>query len=211
MNNLVERISRETGISIKELNRVNRNKWYHGTTIEGAQNIERIGVIANYNFGSELDFGMGFYLTDSYERANSYISKLPITDVDGNIKNRTEWAVIEFEINPFEILFLENNGYKYKNFNKHDEEFAKFSFDNRLNNVYNENPHGYDIIWGVMSDSFPIKLLLDYKNGIISYEDAIFQLQKPNSMKQLYIGKQEICNKLTITNISIIKEERNDE
>lgn len=211
MKDFIERISHETGISIKELNRLNQNKWYHGTTIEGAKNIEKVGVIANYNYGSELDFGMGFYLTDTYERASSYISKLPITDADGKIRERTEWAVMEFEINPFEILFMGDNDYKYINFNKHNEEFAKFSFDNRLNNVYNEKPHGYDIIWGVMSDSLPIKLLLDYKNGVISYEDAISQLQKPNSMKQLYIGKQEICDRLTVTDISIKKEEMDNE
>lgn len=201
MKQLIERVSIETGISIKELNRLNRNKWYHGTTIEGANNIQKVGVIANYNIGSELDFGTGFYLTDTYERAENYISKVPVTDEDGNMVNRTEWAIIEFEINPFEILFLSNEEYTYRNFSKHDEQFAKFSFDNRLNNVYNENPHGYDIIWGVMSDSLPIKLLIDYKNGIISYEEVILQLQKPNSMKQLYIGKQEICDRLVITNI----------
>lgn len=202
MNTLVETVSRDTGISIRELNRLNQNKWYHGTTIEGAKNIEKVGVIANYNYGSELDFGMGFYLTDTYERAENYISKLPVTDTEGNITERNEWAVIEFEINPFQILFSDPNEYKYKNFSKHNEEFAKFSFDNRLNNVYNEKPHGYDIIWGVMSDSLPVQIVLDYKNGEISYEDAIAQLQKPNSLKQLYLGKQEICDKLIITNIS---------
>ena len=208
---MIEQISHDTGIPIKELNRINRNKWYHGTTIEGAENIKKIGVIANYNYGSELDFGVGFYLTDTYEKANSYISKLPITNEDGSIARRTEWAVMEFEINPFEILFLSSNNYKFKNFNKHNDEFAKFSFDNRLNNVYNEKPHGYDIIWGVMSDSLPVKLLLDYKNGNISYEDAISQLQKPNSMKQLYIGRQEICDKLIVTQTSIIKEVNDNE
>lgn len=207
----IEKISVETGIPIKELNQLNRNKWYHGTTIESACNIQKIGVIANYNLGSELDFGTGFYLTDTYERAESYISKLPITDIDGNIMKRTEWAVIEFDFNPFEILFLGNGGYKFKIFPKHNEEFAKFSFDNRLNNVYNEKPHGYDIIWGVMSDSFPVKLLLDYKNGITTYEETISLLQKPNSMKQLFVGKQEICDKLIITSISEVKEEIDNE
>lgn len=100
-----------------------------------------------------------------------------------------------------EELFLKENNYKFRNFSKHNDEFAKFSFNNRLYNVYNEQPHGYDIIWGVMSDSLPVNILLDYKNKIISYEDAISKLQKSNSMKQLYIGCQEICDKLTIAKI----------
>lgn len=107
MKSLIDKLSIETGISVKELNRLNRSKWYHGTTIEGARNIQKIGVLANYNLGTELDFGMGFYLTDTYERAENYISKIPVVRNDNSLIYPTEWAVIEFEFNPFEILFKE--------------------------------------------------------------------------------------------------------
>lgn len=199
-------LSRQTGISIKELNRLNRNEWYHGTTVDGAENIRNIGVIANYNLGSELDFGMGFYLTDTYERAESYISRVPVLK-EGKFVKASQWAIIKFEFNPFNVLFSNENEFKYRNFPKHDVEFAAFSFDNRINNVYNEKPHGYDIIWGVMSDNLPGQIILDYKNGKISYDKAIELLQKPNSMKQLYIGNQEICDMLTICKIEK-KEEK---
>lgn len=194
-------LSQSTGISVKELNRLNKSKWYHGTTYEGAKNIERAGVIAVYNLGTELDFGTGFYLTDTFERAENYISRVPVIRFDGTMLKRTEWSVVEFEFNPFSLLFETDNEYTYKCFSKADEEFAKFSFENRVFNVYNQKPHGYDIIWGVMSDSLPDKVVLDYKNGEISYADAIKALQKPNSMKQLYIGNQSICDMLTITDI----------
>ena len=59
-------ISKQTGISIRELNRLNRDLWYHGTTIANAENISKNGVIADYNLGSELDFGPGFYLNCTY-------------------------------------------------------------------------------------------------------------------------------------------------
>ena len=52
-----------------------------------------------------------------------------------------------------------------------------------------------------MSDSFPDKVILDYKNSVISRESALKLLQKPNSMRQLYIGNQEICDLLKITDI----------
>lgn len=211
MKQLIEKLSLDTGISVKELHRLCQTKWYHGTTLEGAQNIQKIGVLANYNIGSELDFGMGFYLTDSLKKAETYISRVPIMDENGKPKKRTEWAVIEFEFNPFELLFMQDNSYTYRGFPKHNEEFAKFAFENRLNNVYNENPHGYDIIWGVMSDSVPVQLILDYKNGNITYPEAILQMQKPNSMKQLYIGNQEICNMLKITTVDVKKEEMHHE
>lgn len=207
MRRFIEKLSIDTGISVKELNRLNQNRWYHGTTLEGAKNIQRVGVLANYNIGSELDFGMGFYLTDTFEKAETYISRVPVMDENGTPVQRTEWAIIEFELNPFELLFMQEKSYTYKGFPKHNDEFAKFSFENRLNNVYNENPHGYDIIWGVMSDSFPVQLILDYKNGKITYQEALLQMQKPNSMKQLYIGNQEICDMMKITTISEVKKE----
>lgn len=92
----------------------------------------------------------------------------------------------------------------------HDEKFAKFVFENRLKNVYNENPHGYDIIWGVMSDSIPPEIIMSYLNNEITYENAIKALQKPQSMKQLYIGNQAICNMLHISNlVEFNKKEEN--
>ena len=43
----IKTISQQTGISIRELNRLNQDLWYHGTTIENAENIAANGVIAN--------------------------------------------------------------------------------------------------------------------------------------------------------------------
>lgn len=180
---------------------MNSNKWYHGTTYDGAMNIQKQGVIASYNHGTSLDFGMGFYLTDTYERAENYISRVPVINPDGTMDERTSWTIVEFEFNPFQLLFEGSGVYTYKNFPKHNYEFAEFSFHNRVFNVFNEEPHGYDIIWGVMSDSVPDQVILKYKNGEITDEEAIKMLMKPNSMKQLYVGNQTICDMLHITNI----------
>ena len=38
------------------------------------------------------------------------------------------------------------------------------------------------MIFAFMSDSFPDKVILDYKNSVISRESALKLLQKPNSM-----------------------------
>ena len=74
----VEEAHRLTGISVKELNRLNRDLWYHGTSPDGAENIQENGPQAGYNIGNMLDFGAGFYLTDTKERAESYISRIPV-------------------------------------------------------------------------------------------------------------------------------------
>ena len=194
---LVEEISRKTGISIKELNRLNKNEWFHGTTIEDAKNIMFSGVDALYNVGSGHDYGTGFYLTSSLETAESYISKLPIVNSDGSIqKTRKEWVIIKFIFNPFDMIFRDNLHITYKNFPKYNDEFAKFALKNWTENINNEKPHGYDIIWGVMSDSIPDKTATDYLMGVISYAEAIQQFKKSTSMKQLYIGNSEICRNL---------------
>lgn len=196
--NLVESISKRTGISIKELNRLNKDEWFHGTTIEDAKNIMLNGVDALYNVGSGHDYGPGFYLAPTLETAESYISKLPLVLEDGTIKEaRTEWAILKFEFNPFDLLFRTDSKYTFYNFPKYNEEFGKFVLKNWTENVNNENPHGYDIIWGVMSDSVPDKIASDYETGRISYSEAVKMFMKSTSMKQLYIGNNSICESLT--------------
>lgn len=206
----LEEISKKHAIPVKQLNRLNRDKWYHGTTIDAYDNICEQGVIRSYNIGTQLDFGTGFYLTDSVESASRYMGRLPDFNENGELIKRTTWCVIEFDFNPFHLLFETKNTYRFCNFAKHNAEFAKFVFENRLYNVYNENPHGYDIIWGVMSDSIPPEVLLAYQNNEITYEDAILKLQKPQSMRQLYIGNQEICDMLKISNLVEINEKEED-
>lgn len=208
-NKILEEISRKYSIPIRQLNKLNKDKWYHGTTMDAYYNICEQGVISTYNIGTQLDFGTGFYLTDTIESASKYMDRLPDFNEKGEPVKRTEWCVIEFEFNPFHLLFETENTYTFCNFPKHNEDFAKFVFANRMYNVYNEKPHGYDIIWGVMSDSVPPEVLLSYQNNEITYEEAIGRLQKPQSMKQLYIGNQKICNMLKISDIIEIKKEEN--
>ena len=45
-----------------------------------------------------------------------------------------------------------------------------------------------------------------YLNKEISYQQAIESLQKSQSMKQLYIGNQEICDMLRISNLIMFNE-----
>lgn len=207
-------VNARIGISVKELNRLNQDLWYHGTAVENVKSIQELGVEASHNLGNTLDFGAGFYLTDTKERADSYMSRVPVFSPDYKPMTRTEWAVIEFQFNPYCLLFgnpdktdereitvLNGLDYTYRNFAKHDDAFAEFVFYNRLNNVHNENPHGIEIIWGVMSDSLPDEVIYDFSNGNLTYTEAIEKLRKPNSMKQLYIGSQRICNMLRISKV----------
>lgn len=214
-------VNARTGVPIRELNRLNSDVWYHGTSEEGADSLQKLGVIALYNRGNMLDFGAGFYLTDTKERADSYISRVPVIRANYEPMKRKSWVVMEYRFNPYQLLFgdpetttteeliaIEKPGYAFRNFAKQNEEFARFAFDNRLNNVNNEKPHGIDIIWGVMSDNFPDQIVYDYLNGRLTYEEAIEKMQKPNSMKQLYVGNQRICDMLELTNMFVGRAEK---
>ena len=72
-------------------------------------------------------------------------------------------------------------------------------------------PHGYDIIWGVMSHSIPAKIVSDVKAANISFDEAVVKMQKQSSMKQLYIGNQDICDRLNVSNVYIRKGDAENE
>lgn len=175
-------------LNVKVKNILSSTRWFHATTKSSFENILAQGVVADYNRYSELDFGYGFYLTTTEKLAESYISKL------------LSWAdstddppvIMEFEMNPLE-WFL-NDEYSTAVFPAFDDSFAEFVFNNRMNSSTGKQFHDYDAIYGVMSDSVPTKLLLQFRAGEISYEAVIDGLKKSNSMKQISLHSQYLCD-----------------
>ena len=94
----------------KELEKyLKQTSWFHGTTLEGFLEMQRIGIRADYNLGNQLDFGYGFYLAPKYKQAESYILRnIPFMKGVGN--NIHIPVVIEFELCLIDIL----NNYNYK-------------------------------------------------------------------------------------------------
>lgn len=186
-------------LSQKYIKRLANRQWFHATDEEGLQNILKTGVLSDYNKGSELDFGFGFYLSPSLEEAQNYINRLYHA-----VSNDDEAIIIEFDFHP--LTYFRNEAYNTYIFPHFNDEFAKFVFKNRWHarttssNLYQQQ-HTYDIIYGCMSDGNPTNLLLQYENGEISYSDVIEGLKKDNHAKQLSIHNQEICNTLIITHI----------
>ena len=167
------------------------NRWYHATSTSGFQNICANGVISQHNIGHELDFGYGFYLCPTSEAAENYISRLRDMYPD------EELIIIEFEFCPFD--WFQGSDFNTITFEKYDDEFAEFIFYNRTENVWGENQHPYDCIFGVMSDSLPTKIVQDYKAGVLTRESAIKDLKKSTSVKQISLHNQTLCDTLTIT------------
>lgn len=197
------------------------NKWYHGTTLFAWKELCSLGVKHDYNLGTELDFGYGFYLTNEQKQAESYITRylqyttesdlaMPVINLAmplKNIQDKKIPIVIEFDFCPLE--WYNSNSYKFGFFNKYDDDFAEFVFQNRLNASAGVQQHDFDIIFGVMSDSTPTALMEKYQNQEISKEDVISSLKKQTSVKQLSLHKQEICDTITLTRAYYVgKEER---
>lgn len=171
---------------------INNNMWYHGTVYSNWNNFCQNGILADYNKNTSdaLDFGYGFYLAPSKERAEHYI--ISMMDNTEFYSGDDIPMILGFEFNP--LGWFEGDEYNTKIFNKYDDEFAVFVFENRTENIRGTRQHNYDIIYGVMSDSVPTLEIMKYKMGISSREDVIETLKKPTSMKQLSLHNQNICD-----------------
>lgn len=175
--------------------------WFHGTTLLGWQDLCKNKVQHDYNKGTELDFGYGFYLTPKSKQAESYIKRMiPYLDTDNEDDKLA--VVIEFELN----LSCLNADYRHGKFLDYNEEFAEFVVDNR------NNPdalrHEFDYIIGVMSDSNPDELLADYHLNKITKSELVQGLMKWTSMEQLSLHSQRICDILVVRKAILIDERR---
>lgn len=172
-----------------------QTSWFHGTTLEKWDQICKHKVRWDYNEGSELDFGWGFYLAPTYSQAENYIKRaIPYMK-----KDETKIpVVIEFELCLEKIA----NKYKHTCFLHFNDEFAEFVIMNR--NDPTKMYHNYDFIIGVMTDSNPENLINNYRNGIITYEALKKALMKWNSMEQVSLHNREICDILKVNKITLV-------
>lgn len=172
--------------------KLNQNLWYHGTVFSNWNSFCKKGVIVDINRDTSdaLDFGYGFYLAPSRERAEHYITSM--------IKNSNFYPdndkpmILGFEFTPLE--WFEGDGYQTKVFSKFDDEFAIFVFENRTENIMGSKQHDYDVIYGVMSDTVPTILIQEYKMGKKTKEEVLESLKKSTSMKQISLHNQKLCD-----------------
>lgn len=185
----------------KQIKPLKQNLWYHATTMQHLQSLKN-GIQVNYNKDNALDFGAGFYLTPNKEQAENYIQRnMSFEQPDSIFLQSGDYdtpIIVEYHIDGLYDIFMENNKYQCNLFPKYDERFATFIFYNRLNG---EKQHDWDFIYGVQSDSNPEDVIEQYKSGGVDKEEALLELQKSTSSKQLYIGNQEFCDKLGIESV----------
>ena len=104
-----------------------QNIWYHGTVFSNWESFCKNGVVADYNKDTSdaLDFGYGFYLAPSKERAEHFI--ISMMENGGFYSKDEKPMILGFEFTPLE--WFENEEYQTKVFSKFDDDFAIFVFE----------------------------------------------------------------------------------
>lgn len=187
---------------------LSQNIWYHGTVLSSLDSFLHNGVQANINRDTSdaLDFGYGFYLAPTRERAEHYI--LSMMENSAFYNNNDVPMILGFEFTPLE--WFKGEKYNTKIFRKYDDEFAIFVFENRTQNVFGTKQHDYDVIYGVMSDSIPTQAILEYKTGTKTKEEVFECLKKPTSMKQISLHNQNLCDIIKLKEAYTIDKTTNE-
>lgn len=165
------------------------DRWYHGTTLGGWKSICKLGILADYNIGNSLDFGNGFYLSNNIVNTRKYVRNITQNSISREIDDITP-VIVCFQFMP--IIWIEQ-GLSYRYFEKYDDKFAEFVFQNRLHDK-EKKKHAYDITAGVTSDAKPAWLMQQYLMDRVSKEDVIQELKRDTSVKQLCLHQQEQCD-----------------
>lgn len=187
---------------------LSQNTWYHGTVFSNWDSFCQNGILVDINKDTSdaLDFGYGFYLAPTKERAEHYITSM-IENTDF-YKDDDSPLILGFEFTPLE--WFEGEEYNTKIFGKYDDEFAIFVFENRTENMFGSKQHDYDVIYGVMSDSVPTQAVLEYKMGIKTKEEVLDSLKKATSMKQISLHNQNLCDIIRLKEAYIIDKTTNE-
>ncbi len=153
---------------------------YHGST-------ERVESPEIRIPNRTLDYGAGFYLTSSYEQAESWVRR----KLKGNIVRG--WLNV-YDYNPDAETEL-----SVLSFDKPDERWLDFVMENRMNKDFN---HSYDIVKGPVADDRVYASFALYEAGILGKDALISELKAYKLVNQTLLHSEA-----SLKTISFIKTE----
>jgi hypothetical protein len=153
---------------------------YHGST-------ERVESPEIRIPNRTLDYGAGFYLTSSYEQAESWVRR----KFKGNIVRG--WLNV-YDYNPDAETEL-----SVLSFDKPDERWLDFVMENRMNKDFN---HSYDIVKGPVADDRVYASFALYEAGILGKDALISELKAYKLVNQTLLHSEA-----SLKTISFIKAE----
>ncbi len=153
---------------------------YHGST-------ERVESPEIRIPNRTLDYGAGFYLTSSYEQAESWVRR----KFKGNIVRG--WLNV-YDYNPDAETEL-----SVLSFDKPDERWLDFVMENRMNKDFT---HSYDIVKGPVADDRVYASFALYEAGILGKDALISELKAYKLVNQTLLHSEA-----SLKTISFIKAE----
>lgn len=150
-------------------------KTYHGTNLSSAFDIWLHGIDFNKSLPN-LDFGKGFYVTDSKEKAIERAFK-KTNDYNRRYKCNEDPYLVEVSIDD-DIWNKINSKFFYPR----EKDWFYFVINNRLelsyldkNNIYNHNKDNkYDMVYGEIADGKIADIANAIKNRELDYKDLNF-------------------------------------
>lgn len=162
------------------------NILYHGSLVEVKEPLANVGR-------RELDFGLGFYLTNDKTQAESWAQTLA-----GRKKN-AKAILNEYS---FDVDKFEEGGYKELVFREYNIEWLDFIAASRKGK---EPWKEFDWIEGGVANDSVISTVDAYVDGFITADQALDKLVKEELRHQVCISKQEIIDKyLTFVSSEIL-------
>lgn len=189
-------------LNSKTKKRLSNQIWYHGTLMRYAESIIKNGIDVNYNAKNPLDFGPGFYLSDSPKEARKYVDGMLNTSIPDSIfyentDPKKDAPCVIMVQTPNLVELCQSDNVNFGLFLKYDDDFANFVFNSRLHSATRQ--HQFDLIYGVETDSNPADLMTKYQRHLLTKDEVIEGFKKSTSAKQLYNGSELILPQLTIS------------
>jgi hypothetical protein len=157
---------------------------YHGTT----HDFKEIDVSRGKPF---KDFGQGFYLTESFDRARNIALRNRKIE-EGRLRKIGNTTQLPVFVYAYELDLLVMNKLYVKRFDTADREWLKFVIANRMNRACQ---HKYDIVIGPTANDdtrTSIRTAINAANGAIlsdSALDFLIEILEPNNLPaQYYFG-----------------------
>jgi len=149
-------------------------KVYHGSTVIVEKPSAKRGR-------RNLDFGLGFYLTDIEQQASDWAQR-PINEGKAQYLNCYE----------LDIEQIKNSDYACKKFETYNDEWLDFVIANRHGEA---QPVLYDLVEGGIANDRVFNTIELYDAGLITREEALSRLryEKPNN--QICILNQDIIDR----------------
>ena len=168
---------------------------YHGTTHDFAE----IDVRRGKPF---KDFGQGFYLAESYERARNIAVRNRMIE-ENRLRVIGDETGLPVFVYSYEFDLLEMNKLNVKRFDTADREWLRFVIANRMNRT---RQHDYDIVIGPTANDdtrASIRTVMNAANGAILSDTALnllIEMLEPNNLpQQYYFGTSKAAAMLKLT------------